>query len=544
MCYVILGVFILLIIRISYLQLFIGGKLSAAASAQRTGNSGVEKPRGDILDRNGIPLTHRSKKSSVVLKPLFFRGKEENILEVCKALGLDYDDMSKKIEIKREPIIIEAEGEKIQKLLKAGIEGVSVVHSLKRYDDNTIAKHVLGYISGTDQVGQAGIEKSYDEVLSYEHDKMFSVITDARSNLIQGLGYRVIKTPKKNEKLNVRLTIDYHIQKIVENILDEHGLKGAVVVEDVYSGDILAMASKPDFDPNDIYESLNSPDNNLFNRAVASYNLGSIFKIIDAACILEKNRHFHDWFECNGYITIGDKEFKCSSYGSGGHGWINFGDAFSKSCNTYFIKKGIETGAEELIEMAGKFGMGSKTGVHLEGIEESAGNIPEHAGELLDGDIANISIGQGSIMATPLQVANLVAAVANGGVRNAPGIVDSILDEDGNRVRDIRRREGERIISKEASNRLKQLMEGVTSEGTGEKARLDNYGGSGGKTGSAETGQYINGEKVVHAWFAGYFPRKTPRYSIVVFVENGKTGSQSAAPIFSQIASQMAKKGY
>ncbi|MCX7711851.1 MAG: penicillin-binding protein 2 [Clostridia bacterium] len=543
LCLIFFALIGLLIVKIAYLQLYSGEKLSRAAASQRSASTELEKPRGDILDRNGIPLTHRSKTASVVLKPLFIRGKDDKIDTISRILKVDAAKIKREVDAKREPVIIEADYEKVQKILEQGIEGVSVVYSLKRYDDNTVGRHILGYLNKADQVGEAGVEKFFNEVLRYKEDSLFSVFTDARQNLIQGLGYRINKT-QNGSKQNIRLTMDYHIQKIVEEVMDRNHIKGAVIVEDIYSGDILAMASKPDFKPNDVFPYLNSHNNELFNRAVASYNLGSIFKIIDAACKLEDGRNDRSWYECTGSITIGDKEFKCSAYEKGGHGWINFEDAFSKSCNPYFISMGLELGAEEVLRMAKEFGLGGSTGIRDQGVDEASGNLPANIKRLLDGDIANISIGQGNVMATPLQVADIIATVANGGIKNKINIVDCIIDSAGSITKEVRRNEGKRIITKKTSNKLMQMMEMVTNSGTGTKAEMADYGGAGGKTGSAETGQFNHGEKVVHAWFAGYFPRKSPRYSVAVFVEDGKNGGQTAAPIFAEVAVEMIKKGY
>lgn len=539
-----LSLFILLVGRFFYLQIFDGQKLSKAASLQRISNAKIEKPRGDILDTNGIPFTDRSKKSSLVLKPLFLRDKKEEVEKIAEILGIKSIYLSRELESRREPIVMQADAEKIESVKALDVEGVSVVHSLRRYDEGTLAKHVLGYLNKIDQCGETGIEKSYENFLKYDKDNTMSVMTDAKNNLIRGIGYRVQKPEMDERKLNVKLTLDYHIQKIVEEVLDKNGIKGAVVVEDVATGNILAMSSKPDFDPYDVGRYLSSANNELFNRAVASYDLGSVFKIIDAACAFEYGKLLEGDFECTGSVMIGDKEFKCSSYEKGGNGKVDMLDAFSQSCNSYFISLGINIGSEKIINMAKSFGLGQATGIKDMGVDEASGALPEAGKRYTDGEIANMSIGQGNMMATPLQVADMVATVANGGIKNRVNIIDSIVDREGNKVKDLRYQEGTRIISRTTANSLKKLMEEVLESGTGTKANIDEYGGAGGKTGTAETGQVINGEKVVQAWFAGYFPKRDPRYSVAVFIENGRSGGQDAAPIFAEIASEIIKKGY
>jgi len=536
---IIFMLFVFLTVRIFYFQVCIGKNLSKAAIVQRTANSDIEKPRGDIVDRNLIPFTGRIRKYSIVLKPFYLRDNEEDLYKACEVLGLDFYKIKREIEIKREPIFFETDEEKKNAIVAMQLKGVSAINSLKRYDDNSVARHILGYLNGVDGTGEAGIEKFYEDVLKYDREESVSVTMDAKNNLVQGLGYRLLKLPGDNRKLDVRLTLDYHIQRIVEDVMDDAGITGAVVIEDVYNGDIVAMASKPDFMQNEVGKYLQSPKNELFNRAVASYNLGSIFKIVDAALMFETGQNINEEYNCAGSIKINEKEFRCYTYEKGGHGPVDLSRAFALSCNPYFINAGIKIGYRNLIEKAGSFGIGRTTGVRDQGIDEAAGNLPSPDSYYSDGDIANISIGQGKVMATPLQVADIVATVANGGIKNRINIVDSIIDDEGNKVRDLRVKEGTRIISKEVADRIKELMEEVTGYGTGTKANIDRYGGAAGKTGSAETSR----KDVVHAWFAGYFPKMNPKYSVAVFVEGGRSGGDVAAPIFARIAEEIMKKG-
>lgn len=529
----------LLLIRILYLQVFAADNLAKSASVQRITTSSIEKPRGNIVDKNGIPFTNREKKYTIVLKPLYLENTGENISEIGRILEIDENVLKKQLEDKK-PVIIDTDEEKKNELAALKINGISVVYSLKRYDDSTLAGHILGYLNKKDQVGQTGIEKFYENVLKYDNKSTIGFITDARSNLVKGLGYRISKDEGNTGMLDIRLTLDYHIQKIVEDVMTNNSITGAVVVENVNTGDIAAMASKPGFKQDSIENYLHSPDNELFNRATGSYNIGSIFKIIDTAALLESPDILPGNYFCTGSIKEGGNEFKCSSYSEGGHGEVDLTQAFAKSCNPYFIDMGEKIGYRKLVSMAQAFGMGSVTGIGEQGVNEYKGNLPPIDGPYSEGEIANISIGQGVILATPVQVADIAATVANGGIKNRVNIVDSVIDRDGNKIREVRIKEGHRIISKETADHIKKLMEAVTDYGTGTAASLEQYGGAAGKTGSAETGN----KDVVHAWFAGYFPRKQPRYSIAVFVENGQYGGKVAAPVFAQIAEEIMKKGY
>ncbi len=534
-----LSIMAILVIRIFYFQVIKGRSLAQSASVQRMKTSGIEKPRGDIIDRNGIRLTNRNEKYLIVLKPIYLKHNTSGLESVCSILNVKYNSLKTRIESEKEPIVKVIDEETANKIMKLEVKGISIINSLKRYDEYSVARHITGYLNSIDRTGAFGMEKFYEEVLSNEGESIIGMITDAMNNPLEGIGYRIIKYPDEKGLLDVKLTIDYHIQKITEEVMNERNISGAVVVEDVCSGDIVAMASKPDFLQDNVENYLNGDRNELFNRAVASYNLGSVFKIIDVAVFFSENQNFDENYYCKGYIEVDGKIFKCPSYKKGGHGSINLREAFALSCNPFFIDRALQSGYKSLIVMAKKFGLGETTGIDMQGVPESPGNLPDENEYYSQGDIANISIGQGEIMATPLQVADIVATIANGGIRNKIHMVDSIVDDDGNKVRELRHEGWERIISKEVADRIKELMEGVTTEGTGMEAELEQYGGAAGKTGSAETGD----KNVVHAWFAGYFPCKTPKYSIAVFVENGKSGGHTAAPVFAEIAKRIMQKG-
>jgi len=542
--YIIIAIFIAMFTalagRLFYFQIISGANLSKSASAQRVANLEIDRPRGDILDRNLIPLTNRNRKFLIVVKPLCLRGNEDGLRKICDLLELDFNKIKREVEIKRGPMIFETDEKTKDFILSMNIYGISAIDSLKRYDDKSVARHVLGYLNGIDQVGEAGIEKVFEDVLKYDKKNSVGVVTDAKNNLVEGMGYRIFTRDGNNKKLNVKLTIDYHIQKIAEEVMNKKAVNGAVVIEDVYTGDIVAMVSKPDFEQDKIEKYLKSPNNELFNRAVASYNLGSIYKIIVATLILESDVDPEEEYYCPGFIRIGPIEMRCSSYEKGGHGLVDLKKAFAESCNPYFINAGIKIGYKDLVKKAQIFGLGEVTGIKDQGIAEAAGNLPDPDSYYSNGDIANISIGQGAVMATPLQVADIVATIANGGIKNRVNVLDSIVDDDGNKIRDLKIKKGSRIMSTEVSDKLKELMEEVIISGTAKEANVDEYGGAGGKTGSAETGV----PDVVHAWFAGYFPRLSPRYSMSVFVENGKYGGKVAAPIFAEIASEIMRKGF
>ena len=542
--YILYGIFFILftglMARIAFIQFFPNRPLAESAFKQRLSNNSVETLRGNILDQNGISFTNREQRYTAFIKPAYMPKTISEREKVCAVLGISVEILNN-LTSKSKPITIETDKAGSDAILEMKLGWVSIVHSLNRYDDDTLAKHVIGYLSKKDRVGQAGIEKEYENSLRDNSIFEIGTITDAAKNPIKGLGYRV-KNWGTDDKLNVKLTLDYHIQKIVEDAMDRNGVSGAVVVEDVATGDILAMASKPEFDQEAVENYLGSNGNELFNKATAAYNLGSVFKIIDTAALFESDESITDMenYYCEGSVDINGLLFKCSSYLDGGHGFVNLEQAFAKSCNSYFIEICQKIGYRNLISMAQKFGLGVETGISHQGISEAKGGLPPIDSYYSQADIANLSIGQGVLLATPLQVADIVATVANGGIKNRVNIVDSLIDEHDQVITKIRVDQGQRIISKSTADKIKGLMEAVTVYGTGMEAGMEYYGGAGGKTGSAETGS----KGVVHAWFAGYFPLAQPHYSIAVFIENGQYGGKAAAPVFAEIAREMKDKGY
>lgn len=535
---ILFSLFVGLMIRFAYIQFFSTSTLAEAAFKQRLSNNSVETLRGNILDRNRIPFTNRSQKYSVLIKPAYMPKSESEREKVSKALGLQPEVLDN-LGSKSSPVILPADKTASNAIADMESDWVTVLHSLNRYDSGTLAKHVLGYLNRKDRVGQAGLEKVYENELRDSSSYEIGTVTDAAKTPIKGLGYRM-KTSGSDKKISVQLTLDYHIQKIVEEIMDRNSVSGAVVIEDVATGDILAMASRPDFDPDAVENYLGSSGKELFNKATAAYNLGSVFKIIDVAAMYEYTDIIPENYFCEGAIDINGLQFKCSSYLSGGHGEIGLEQAFAMSCNTYFINLCQKIGYKNLIGMAQQFGLAEGTGIADQGVSEAKGSLPPLKGYFSQADIANLAIGQGVLLATPLQVADIVATVANGGIKNRVNIVDSLVDEDGRVIKEIHVKEGHRIISRETADKIRSLMEAVTSYGTGTAAGMEYYGGAGGKTGSAETGT----SGVVHAWFSGYFPTTQPKYSVTVFIENGQYGGKAAAPIFSEIAREMTDKGF
>jgi peptidoglycan glycosyltransferase/penicillin-binding protein 2 len=481
------GVAILLIVtllvRFLQIQIINGSELSVKADKQYLLTDKLDIVRGDIYDRNMISFTNRSERDYILTRP---------------------------------PCII---------------------HGTNRYDGDSIAKLVTGYVKGKDSIGDMGLERQYNDILSDNDSISVSAVKNGTGAILDGLGYAI---SAQNAPDNIQTTLDYHIQDICEKVLTTRKATGAIVVEDVESGDILAMGSKPDYDHLDLEKSFNSDDGEFINRAGSAYNLGSVFKTVVVAAALEAGIDLSHAYYCNGYVNVNGHEIKCSSYKTGGHGLVGLEDAYAESCNSYFIELGLELGYDKIVSMAQRFGFGNVTGLNAQGIYETPGSLIMNSND--SSDTAYLSIGQGTLLATPLQIASMMATIANGGVKVKTNIVSAITDKEGNSVQDLEEHKVERVVSENTAKELLHLMSLVVSEGTGNLAGTNLKYPAAGKTGSAETGIFNNGVQTVHHWFGGLYPvidGQKPKYSITVFVENGATLGIYAPVLFADVAKQL-----
>lgn len=487
-CMVLTGI---LACRFFQIQIIKGDQYSKLADRQQLSTAKLDDVRGNIYDRNLIPLTNRVEK----LYPI--------------------------------------------------IKSEMILHGTRRYDKNSIAKHITGYLSLTDNKGITGMEGFYEPYLSKGATLKLMTVKDAAGNPILGVGYRVGSDKDVEEPLNLMLTIDYHIQNICEDILKQINTPSAVVVQEVSSGDILAMVSKPDFEHNNISDYINSTNGEFNNRTTMGYNLGSVFKTVVTAAALEDGIPLNYAYYCDGGIKIGNNIIKCHTFETGGHGVIDLENAFPQSCNTYFIDLGQQLGYKKIYNMAQKFGFGIKTGIEGQGIKESAGFMDENTPWISAGETANLSIGQGTFLATPLQVSRMMNTIANNGVMDKINIVDGLMNKEGVMVKSLRQEGSQQVLSPSVAAQLKHLLEKVVSEGTGKSAGKGLQFNAAGKTGSAETGAFEEGgRQIVHSWFSGFYPAENAKYTITVFVEDGVGKSVYATSIFCKIASQIDEIGY
>ncbi len=517
-----------LIVRLYYLQIYDNGDLKLQGLKQRSTEINLRSKRGTIYDRNLIPLTNREVTKTLVAPRETIVNNKEILRKIKENTELSIMEINKILDTNNKLIQIPLE----RKIDIENANNIFIVDIINRYSKTNLLSHVIGYINKAENRGESGIEKVYDEFLNKSDKSSLFIEYDKNRSLVLGSSYYVDSSVAPEEPAGVRLTIDYYIQSLVENILDEDDIKGSVIVADVETGEILALASRPSFNQEHMEEYFNREDMALYNKAVqVSYPPGSIFKIIVLLAALEEEPDIiNQEFYCKGYESINNVTINCNST----HGDISLKNGFAKSCNSVFIQIGKKVGSKKVIEMAKRLGFGEKVNIGL--IEEVEGILPEGK-ELLGPAIGNISIGQGKIEATPLQITNMLLTIANGGVQKDMSIVQGITTKDGKIIKDYNKMKDKRILSEELSNIAKEFLEEVVYSGTARAIKLDDIGGAAGKTGSAEG--LLKSKPTIHGWFAGYYPRDNPRYAITVLVEEANSGSISAAPIFERISREI-----
>ncbi len=353
------------------------------------------------------------------------------------------------------------------------------------------------------------IQKEYGET-AYEESINFGV--DAKGRLLEGDEGELFEEYNSDVSQGVVLTINNEIQKAVENAA-KYMRKGAVVVMDADSAEVLAMYS--------------APDDNMF-RPVMSYTVGSVFKLVVASCALENGIDMS--FKCTGTIKVGDTEFSCQNGNE--HGQENIESALANSCNCFFVKLALNLGAEKLFQTAQLLGFGGKTEI-MPGYVVSDGNLPSVSTlQSSKGQLSLLGFGQGLLTATPLQFCTALCAISNGGFYTEPRLISATVDA-AEKQNNTPYNPSSRVLSEKTSDIMLKYMRYVVTNGTGAAADYNNL--SGGKTSTAQSGIYENGKEVLNTWFAGVYPYDDPKYCIVVMTENGKSGSSDCCPIFRTI---------
>ena len=529
--------FALIIGKVFYIQVFSYEKLNSYATGLWSRNLPIEANRGKIYDRNGVVLADNVTTTSLVLIPNQIEDKEKTAELIAPILGISYEDMyahvSKKTSIER----VHPEGRRLDyetadKISDLELPGVYLLKESKRYYPyGEMLAHTLGFV-GIDNQGLSGLELMYDEYLtgSYGAIKYFS---DAKGNKLELS--EIYEQPQ--DGIDIYLTIDYNIQIALEreldNVISKYNPDQALgIVMDPKTGEVLAIASRPSFDPSN-YEDYSTETINRNLPIWMTYEPGSTFKIITLATALEENlvdlekEHFYD----GGAVTVGGATIHCWKHG--GHGDQTFLQVVENSCNPGFVDLGLRIGKETLFNYIDNFGFGEVTGIDLNG--EASGIIFD-IDKIGDLELATTAFGQG-VSVTPIQQVTAVSAAINGGTLYTPYIVKSLNEPETNSI--IVNNEPNvvrKVISENTSAKVRYALESVVANGTGRNAYIANYR-VGGKTGTAQKvqdGKYLVGNYITS--FMGFLPADDPEVVVYVAIDNAKGVTQYGGTIAAPIA--------
>lgn len=494
----------------------------------------VDARRGAIRDAKGRELAVSVSADAVYAIPRDVDDPLETAKQVSKILGLDVGSVRKKLSEPQATVWIDrrVDPEKAAVLRKLNLKGIGFAERGQRfYPKDTLAAHVLGIV-GIDNQGLEGIEVWYDSFLRGTRGQVRSE-RDATGKEIPGGVTEFIPPVDGND---LYLTIDEVIQYIVERELDKgmaelKAKRGMILAMDPKTGAVLAMASRPAYNPNRYFE---EPDSLRRNPIVSdTYEPGSTFKIVTASASLEERVvRPDDTFFDPGFIKVGDRQVRC--WLAGGHGSQTFVEATENSCNVVFATLGNRLGQERFYEYIQAFGFGSSLGIDYPGEATGLLQRPKNVGPV---ELANISFGQG-ISVTPIQLLSALCTIANGGTLMRPQLVSKIVDPDGFVVKEFQKDPIRQVISKETSKELSLILESVVVNGSGFRAKVPGYRVAG-KTGTAEkpeAGRYS--DKRI-ASFLGFAPVEDPKIAIIVIWDEPDVGISYggvvAAPTFQAI---------
>jgi cell division protein FtsI (penicillin-binding protein 3) len=528
-----------LLSRLVFLQIVNAQDLSSRAERQREKGVDIEAQRGTIFDRRGGVLATNVEVPSLYAVPAMIRDPRATASALSRRLGVDRAAVLERLRSDRSFVWIKrkvdpAAAKGIEKL---GLDGLGFLTESQRfYPKRYLLGQVLGF-AGIDNQGLEGLERKYDRYLRGEK-RTLVLEHDAKGNPIfqKGLDYSGLAPGR-----DLVLTIDEVIQHVAERELDEAMEKsraenGSVIVMDPRTGEILAMAVRPAFNPNNLngYD----PDQWRTRTVTDVYEPGSTFKLVVAAAALEENRvDPGDVIFCeNGALRVGGAVIHDHlKYGD-----LTFSQVIQKSSNIGTAKVAMRLGPDTVFQYARKFGFSEKSGIDLLGEVPGVVRDPD---EWSGRSLVSVAIGQ-EVAVTPLQLATAYSAVANGGVLLKPYLVSEIRNPDGGRVAKFEPEVRRRVLRTETARRLTEILEGVVEEGgTAEEALLSDYTVAG-KTGTAQkidpdTGRYSPNQYVTS--FVGYAPAEEPRITVLVVLDSPKGeawGGTVAAPVFRRVAEQ------
>ncbi len=530
--FLVISLFVIIYGRAGYLQVVDAGELSKQAVESRTMDSRIAPRRGMISDATGKVLAKSIMSKSVFLEPQFYRDginkskqdPEPKLQKLAELLKVNPDELKAKFASNSKWVSLgrQVELPAVDEINKLKIPGIGFSDDSKRvYPMGNILSSVLGVVN-LDGHGAEGIELSYDKDL-YGQKGFISQETDAKARSLVG-GVHSYRAPVDGR--NLGLTIDTNIQYIVEQQLDDIvnsvNPKGAsIIVMDPRTGRILAMGNRPSFDPNDYKK---YPEPNRRNLAITNqYEPGSTFKIITAASALEEGTTSPDkMYIDKGYLDIGKQRITNWDTDRLNHGSISLTKGMELSSNVVLGQVGLEMARDTFFKYIRGFSFGQKTGIDLPG--EAVGQLLQEE-DTSPFEQATMSFGQANA-ATPLQMITAISAVANGGILYKPYIVDKVTDDQGNVLVENKPTPLRQVISKNTSDQMRSILEGVVSKGTGQTAKIPGYKVAG-KTGTAQkvdeqTGKYSTTDYV--ASFVGFAPADDPKIAVLCIIDSPQTG--------------------
>ncbi len=532
-----------LLMRLFYIQLVIAGELQAKAWEQWNRSIPARSPRGSIYDRKERLLAGSASAQSVIALPPQIQDKEEAARLLAPLLEMEESRVLELISRRSATVYLKrlVDEETAFAVRKLNIRGIAFSQETRRfYPHGSLASQLLGFV-GIDE-GLSGLEHFYELVLK-GRDGRIEFESDGRGRRIpQGVQSYIQPKDGNDLLLTIDQTIQYIVEREMERVMLSSKPKGIITIAvDPRTGEILAIAGKPDFDPNRFADFPSerwklSPVTNTFEP-------GSTFKLVTLAAALEEGKfNAREGFFCRGAITVAGRSIGCWTRGRGGHGAISFEKVVLGSCNPGFITIGQRIGSEKLLSYIRAFGFGVKSGIDVPG--ESTGIIftEKQFGPV---EAATTSFGQG-VSVTPLQQAMAVAAIANGGYLMKPYVVKQVRDSEGNVLEKREPQVVRRVLSGETAREVTRIMELVVTEGSGINAYIEGYRIAG-KTGTAQKvgpgGVYIGGEYILS--FVGFAPAEDPQILIYVAVDAPQSGpqwgSQTSAPMFRRMMEDILK---
>ncbi len=496
------------------------GSLSFGLTETASTNSGsytltVATPRGTVYDCNMVRLTNTASKRMAVLIPT-----TKTVAAVTEQLGNAAKDTLRRLKSGK-PILAEIPVDFI-------CEDAKIFTVDAGLPTDCLAPHIIGYLDSEGK-GVTGIQRAYEQILGSTRPLRVTYQVDATGRALSGIDAVVSGTAQNTD--GVVLTLDSRIQRILQSQSTPLE-KGAIIVMDSITGKIKGMASFPGFSPDRVGEVLNSTDGALINRALSLYNVGSVFKPCVAIAGLEQGIEPTFTHSCQGFTMIGSNRFNCNLLT--GHGSLEMTAAMAKSCNCYFIELGGKIGAANLYNACIRLGF-NRAYTLFEGVGTSAGTLPKLSSLTSQpAALANLSFGQGDLMLSPLHLAVMTAAIANGGWLVTPSIIEATVIK-GETVTQ-KQAQPRQVITKQVAEQVAAMMGEVVKSGTGKAAQTE-YGAAAGKTATAETGWFIEGKRVTQSWFAGFWKD----YTVVVLCEDGVSGSADCAPVFKNVCDMMAE---